>query len=522
MALQSSGAISLANIQTEFGGSNPISLSEYYRSGGYVPSSATSVPTSGTISLGNFYGTTNYSPTGYWISEVTVPSTQSVYDGWSSADFDGNGNVYAVGRFDTVSGITTSSPSGSYAKFNSDGELQWSKAFTKDPTTNWRIMQCVKTLANGNIAAVGAIQVSANNTGFTHVIFDSSGAVQYSFSKFLGAGSNYNCMTSDSSSNIYVCGSPSTISYSFDGGLWKYNSSLTEQFSKWITDSSTATGNGTFFTGIKVDSSGNIYLAGQTRPDNSFGYGAVVMKLDSSGAISWSQYAGAAVGSSSQPASFVDVAVNSSGDVYAAGWSNKISGDGYATSGTYYPMFMKCNSSGTRQTWRYWRSGTTRFAAIAVDPANNYYIIANNTTIGTNYKTIILKYNSSDVLQWARTLRHSSASIQCWNIKVNSAGTKLLLSGYRGTQNISSGINGNTTAVLFCLPTDGSKTGTYGNYIYEVNGDTEGTAGISLAYSSSLSIGGSLSSSIVSGYGTTYTVSNSQTTSPTAPLPTTL
>jgi hypothetical protein len=49
MALQTSGAISLANIQSEFGGSNPISLSEYYGMGG--------VTGSGQISIGNFYGT---------------------------------------------------------------------------------------------------------------------------------------------------------------------------------------------------------------------------------------------------------------------------------------------------------------------------------------------------------------------------------------------------------------------------------------------------------------------------------
>jgi hypothetical protein len=56
MALQSSGAISLANIQSEFGGSNPISLSEYYRNGAYVTSNNTGVPTSGTIQLDDFYG----------------------------------------------------------------------------------------------------------------------------------------------------------------------------------------------------------------------------------------------------------------------------------------------------------------------------------------------------------------------------------------------------------------------------------------------------------------------------------
>jgi hypothetical protein len=62
MALQSSGAISLANIQTEFGGSNPISMNEYYRGGGLVPSSVTAVPASGTIDMADFYGTSNVSP----------------------------------------------------------------------------------------------------------------------------------------------------------------------------------------------------------------------------------------------------------------------------------------------------------------------------------------------------------------------------------------------------------------------------------------------------------------------------
>ena len=56
MALQASGAISLANIQTEFGGSNPIGLNEYYRDGAYVGAGAPNVPTSGVIDLQDFYG----------------------------------------------------------------------------------------------------------------------------------------------------------------------------------------------------------------------------------------------------------------------------------------------------------------------------------------------------------------------------------------------------------------------------------------------------------------------------------
>ena len=51
--------ISLLDIQNEFGGSNPISINEYYRNGGLVPSNNTDVPTSGTISFANFFCAVN-------------------------------------------------------------------------------------------------------------------------------------------------------------------------------------------------------------------------------------------------------------------------------------------------------------------------------------------------------------------------------------------------------------------------------------------------------------------------------
>ena len=56
MAIQSSGVITLQDIEDEFGGTGAISLSEYYRNGSYVSANNTSVPTSGAISLSNFYG----------------------------------------------------------------------------------------------------------------------------------------------------------------------------------------------------------------------------------------------------------------------------------------------------------------------------------------------------------------------------------------------------------------------------------------------------------------------------------
>ena len=65
MAVTSSAPISITNLVTEFGGSTPHALTEYYRGGSLVPNNSDnqSVPTSGAISLTNFFGATATSGT---------------------------------------------------------------------------------------------------------------------------------------------------------------------------------------------------------------------------------------------------------------------------------------------------------------------------------------------------------------------------------------------------------------------------------------------------------------------------
>ena len=72
MALQTSGQISLADIQTEFGGSNPISISEYY-------GAAAGIPASGVISIGDFYGA---SAVTNWTSDITKGQQTAQYVTW--------------------------------------------------------------------------------------------------------------------------------------------------------------------------------------------------------------------------------------------------------------------------------------------------------------------------------------------------------------------------------------------------------------------------------------------------------
>jgi hypothetical protein len=77
MALQSSGQISLSNIQTVFGGTNPIAISEYYSNNVNVPTGTVGIPASGLISFSNFYGKSKALP-------ITYSNIMSVNDWYTS------------------------------------------------------------------------------------------------------------------------------------------------------------------------------------------------------------------------------------------------------------------------------------------------------------------------------------------------------------------------------------------------------------------------------------------------------
>jgi len=66
MTLQSSGTISLSQLQGEYGGSNPISLSEYYRNGSLVPNALTSSSTGPGAYTAYQYNVNSY----YWSTFV--------------------------------------------------------------------------------------------------------------------------------------------------------------------------------------------------------------------------------------------------------------------------------------------------------------------------------------------------------------------------------------------------------------------------------------------------------------------
>lgn len=80
MTIKASGSLALSEIQAEFGGSNPIGLAEYYRNLLVSPNN-TGIPTSGQISIGQFYNAVKYYPAG--THGYTVLSTAGAFS-WTA------------------------------------------------------------------------------------------------------------------------------------------------------------------------------------------------------------------------------------------------------------------------------------------------------------------------------------------------------------------------------------------------------------------------------------------------------
>ena len=112
MTLPASGPLTFSDIQTEFGGTNPIALNEYYAGGGLVPAGTSgtygAVPSSGALSVQNFYGTSALIP--IYIEEV--------FQTWL---YNGTGSAQTI-----TNGID----------FSTNGGLLWFKA-RNDTRNNW-------------------------------------------------------------------------------------------------------------------------------------------------------------------------------------------------------------------------------------------------------------------------------------------------------------------------------------------------------------------------------------------------
>lgn len=126
MTLPSSGTLSIDDLVSEFGGTAPHSLSEYYRGGGLVPNipSNFGVPLSGPISLSDFYGATN-TPPAVSVTDTTIVHDRSSLSRTVTLTFRDNGTILVQNTNGTITSPALPLPNWLTAGFATDVQIRW-------------------------------------------------------------------------------------------------------------------------------------------------------------------------------------------------------------------------------------------------------------------------------------------------------------------------------------------------------------------------------------------------------------
>lgn len=145
---------------------------------------------------------------------------------------------------------------------------------------------------------------------------------------------------------------------------------------------------GTYHGGVAIDSENNVYFGGDK------GQNYYIEKFDENGTSIWSRTINIILIDWGK-----DIVVDSEDNVYITGWCTA-----YQTEGGGYIVTRKYNSTGDFQWDRTFGTDGRAFD-ITVDNENNVYIVGYTAEFGASFQdkdTVIIKYDSSGILEWYR------------------------------------------------------------------------------------------------------------------------
>ena len=328
MTLPASGTISLSAVQSEFGGSNPVGMDEYYRGGSYVSVNNTSIPTSGTISLSNYYNGAKYVTGVNWWDRGTVASWPTD-SGWVSSVDYGNGLTFLSGGSATyayssdgntwtvstaIRSLWGASTSGTY---NTITQILWtgsyyiaagSKGYIARSTngTSWTNITTLRSTTWGTTTDCYALATNGSRI----VVVGQSVHVAYSDDN----GANWTYVTLPSSSNTLesvawngsvfcAVGEFGTCFTSPDGATWTANSGVSTVFGGQ---------HATYITAF-----GSTFVAGSSGPGGAGSSNAMI--ATSTNGVSWTYRTALTIGSSDYVSG---IATNGSGQYVAVTYLN--------------------------------------------------------------------------------------------------------------------------------------------------------------------------------------------------------
>src|SRR6266498_1812184 len=317
-----------------------------------------------------------------WVARYNGPG--NLDDGGHAIAGDSSGNVYVTG------GSHGSGTDLDYAtiKYTSAGQQQWVARYN-GLASGWDRAAAIARDSSGNVYVTGQSLGLGTNFDYATVKYDSTGQELW-VARYNGPGNGEDdavAIAVDSSGNVYVTGQSLGLGTGlFDYATIKYDSAGQEQ---WVARYSLPASD--LAVAIAVDGSGNVYVTGRSTGLGTFPDYATV-KYDSAGQEQWvARYNGPGNGGD-----FANgIAVDASGNVYVTGGSDD--SDGYLDYAT-----IKYNSAGQEQ-WvaRYnsSRTGDDHARAIALDGSGNVYVMGFSNKAHT-YDYATVKYDSAGQEQW--------------------------------------------------------------------------------------------------------------------------
>lgn len=365
----------------------------------------------------------------------------------ASLVLDSSGNVYALGQYPEAN----PSFSQSYlAKYNSTGVLQWQRRIYH--TAGYNVSATTVALDNaGNVFVLCAQDAASSPTTSNHFVvlkYNSSGTLQWKYRYY--APADYNDispsdMAIDSSGYIYVC---ANVSSNSRGAMFKLASDGSQY-------QQTRFPNYNYGYGCAVDSSGNFFMCGAWYDTGTGDFSGLIAKVATSSGVSltWLRRPDYYF-DTSRSLSYQAITLDASGNSYVAAIST------ISSTGQQKGIVAKYDSSGTRQ----WMTEITQpssqnlaLSDIAVDASGNTFVVGR-----ANLSGFVAKLDSSGTAQWMRTVSKAASTNASLNsVKLSSDGKTVFAIGYA---NISG--SGGNDAFVMTLPSDGTKTGTYGTLIY--------------------------------------------------------
>jgi hypothetical protein len=253
--------------------------------------------------------------------------------------------------------------------------------------------------------------LSASRTAYVTELNLTSGLLGNVRAHYIGTGSfsiaQDGGVKVDSSGNRYSSGyyGSNTGTFDIQASITKFNSSGALV---WSSLAAYTANNTSVFEAHTIDSTGAIIAVGYRQTVSTGASQGIVVKFNASGTIAWQRSLAFSAGNQVSP---YDVTVDSSNNVYLCG-AVTASTVNSATNA----FIVKYNSSGTLQSQVTYGFGTsttftnTRFNAIKVDSSGNIYAGGFEFGSGSYPNSILIKYNSSLVLQWTREVRIANTS----------------------------------------------------------------------------------------------------------------